>query len=68
MDTWKAIKTAMVRSDIKSINELAELSGIGVTLKQTRRADPDSFRKYEFMALDKVLHFTDEEMLCLIRG
>ena len=61
---WKIIKTAMIRSDIGSIVELAQVTGIKpATLTQTRRRNPRSFRLYELAQIDKVVRFTSEEWL-----
>lgn len=61
---WKIIKTAMIRADIGSIVELAQVTGINpATLTQTRRRDPRSFRLYELAQIDKALRFTSEEWL-----
>lgn len=59
---WKTIKTAMIRADIRSIAELAQVTGINpATLTQTRRRNPRSFRLYELAQIDKAVHFTPEE-------
>ena len=59
---WAAIRCAMERADIKSISELARLSGIKApTLTQTRRRKPETFILYEIRQLDKVLDFTPAE-------
>ena len=59
---WKIIKTAMIRADIKSIKELAQVTGINPsTLAHTRRTNPRSFILYELLQLDKVLNFTAAE-------
>ena len=59
---WRIIRTCMARNDIKSLAELAQITGINpATLMQTRRRDPTSFRLYELAQLDKVLGFTVEE-------
>lgn len=61
---WKIIKTAMLRADIGSYLELAQVTGIKpATLTQTRRRDPRSFRLYELAQIDKALRFTSEEWL-----
>ena len=61
---WKIIKTAMIRSDIGSIVELAQVTGIKpATLTQTRRRNPRSFRLYELAQIDKVVRFTSEEWM-----
>ncbi len=59
---WTAIRAAMERNGIKSIAELARLTGIrGPTLQQTRRRRPETFILYELRQLDRILHFTDIE-------
>ncbi len=65
---WKVIDKAMIRADIKTYGELAQVSGIApATLTQTRRKNPGSFKLYELSSLDKVLNFSNEEWL-EIRG
>lgn len=67
-DPWKAIRQAMIREDIQSISELAQITGIAPsTLMQTRRRDPGSFKLYELAKIDEALKFTNEEWL-QIRG
>lgn len=62
MKIWEVIRIAMIRNHIKSIRELAELSGINPnTLQQTRRKNPNSFIWYEVKQLNKVLRFSKEE-------
>lgn len=52
----------MIRADIRSIAELAQVTGINpATLTQTRRRNPRSFRLYELAQIDKAVHFTPEE-------
>ena len=59
---WAAIRSAMERNKISSFGHLAKLTGIGApTLTQSRRRAPNTFRLFEIMALDRTLHFTDEE-------
>lgn len=61
---WKIIKTAMLRADIGSYLELAQVTGINpATLTQTRRRNPRSFRLYELAQIDKALRFTSEEWM-----
>lgn len=61
---WKIIKTAMIRSDIGSIVELAQVTGINpATLTQTRRRNPRSFRLYELAQIDKAVGFTPDEWM-----
>ena len=66
---WRIIRTCMARNDIKSLAELAQVTGINpATLMQTRRRDPTSFRLYELAQLDKALGFTVEEWEALRRA
>jgi hypothetical protein len=61
---WKIIKIAMIRADIGSIVELAQVTGINpATLTQTRRRNPRSFRLYELAQIDKAVRFTSEEWM-----
>lgn len=63
---WKIIKMGMLRADIKSVEQLAQISGINPsTLAHARRTNPRSFRLFEIAQLDKVLQFTNEEWLQL---
>lgn len=66
---WSAIRCAMERNNIRSISELARLSGIkGPTLTQTRRRRPESFILYEIRELDRILHFTEAEWGMIYEG
>lgn len=59
---WTVIRCAMERNGVKSIAELARVTGIRVpTLTQTRRKNPNSFIWHELLQIDKHLHFTDAE-------
>lgn len=59
---WDVIKKAMKRNDIRSISDLAYLTGINPsTLQHTRRKKPRSFILWELLQLDRVLGFTEEE-------
>lgn len=59
---WKIIKIAMIREDINSVTELAQVTGINPsTLMHTRKTNPRSFRLYELAQIDSVLRFTNEE-------
>lgn len=65
---WSSIRAAMERAGLKSIAELAQITGIAPsTLMQTRRRDPGSFKLYELAKIDGALKFTNEEWL-QIRG
>jgi hypothetical protein len=59
---WKIIKTAMIRADVRSIAELAQVTGINPsTLMHSRRTNPKSFRLYELASIDRAVRFTAEE-------
>lgn len=62
------IKAYMCKAHIESISELAARTGMTRRLLYDRISNPQTFRVYELMALDEVLHFTDEDMMGLIRG
>ncbi len=62
------IKLYMAQNHIDSISELARLSGLSRRLLYDRINDPASLRIYEIKNLDDVLHFSDEDMLFLMRG
>ena len=64
---WAVIRMAMERNGIRSIAELARVTGIkGPTLTQTRRRNPNSFTWAELKAINKVLRFTDGEWLMMM--
>ena len=66
---WKAIKTAMIRADIRSITELAQVTGINPsTLQHSRRTNPKSFRLYELASIDRAVRFTAEEWQAIREG
>lgn len=59
---WSAIRSAMEREGIRSIKALAISAGIKEsTLMHTRRSDPGSFKLFEILQIDKILHFTEYE-------
>ena len=62
------IKQYMAQAHIESLTELAERAGMTRRLLYDRLADPKTFRVYEIMALDKVLNFSDEDLIFLLRG
>ena len=54
--------------DIESFKSLADDTGIDYQTLLDHIARPELFRKFELKALDDVLHFTDEDLIKLIRG
>ena len=57
------IKQSLAKAYISSYSELAKKVGINYWTLQDRLKNPGSLRLYEFIALDKILNFTDEQLL-----
>ena len=66
--TKKLLRRYMVEADIDSFLELARITGIDYQRLNRRIADPHSFTVFELLALNDALHFTDEDLLKLIKG
>ena len=64
----KMLKLYMTLADIDNFTQLAKETGIDYQRLNRRKADPHSFTVFELNALDDVLHFSDEDLLKLIRG
>ena len=62
------IKRYMVEQHIDTLSELARESGIARRTLYDRMNDPKTFRLFELIALDDVLHFNDEDLAKLARG
>ncbi len=62
------IKQYMATQHIESISELAKLSGLSRRLLYDRINDPTALKIYEINALDEVLHFSNEDLIFLLRG
>ena len=62
------IKQYMAAQHIESISELAKLSGLSRRLIYDRINDPKTIKIYELIALDEILHFSNEDLLFLLRG
>ena len=58
----------MVEADLDCFTELARETGIDYQRLNRRIADPHSFTVFEITSLDDVLHFSDEDLLLLVRG
>ena len=61
------IRRYMVEAKIKSIVELADMTGITRRHLYDMLKDPHRVKISEIKMLDKVLHFTDEDLLRLVR-
>ena len=64
----KLLRRYMIEADIDSFTQLAKETGIDYQRLNRRIADPHSFTVFELIALDDVLHFSDEDLLLLVRG
>ena len=64
----KILKLYMIEADIDNFTQLAKETGIDYQRLNRRIADPHSFTVFEIISLDDVLHFTDEDLLLLVRG
>lgn len=56
------------RNRIDSLKEIAASSGIDYQRLLKRIENPSSFKLFEIEALDRLLHFTDEDLLKILRG
>ena len=64
----KTLRLYMIEADIENFTQLAKETGIDYQRLNRRIADPHSLTVFEILALDDALHFTDEDLLKLIRG
>lgn len=64
----KLLKFYMIDYDIDSFRELAKITGIDYQRLRRRLEDPQSFTVFELLSLNETLHFTDEDLLKLIKG
>jgi len=64
----KILKHYMNICDIESFIDLSRETGICRQTLYDRINNPSSFRAYELKALDDVLHFSNEDLMKLIRG
>ena len=64
----KTLMLYMLEADIESFTQLAKETGIDYQRLNRRIADPHSLTVFEILALDNTLHFSDEDLLKLIKG
>lgn len=64
----KLLRRYMIEVDLDSFTQLAKETGIDYQRLNRRIADPHSFTVFELIALNDVLHFSDEDLLILIKG
>ena len=64
----KTLRLYMIEADIENFTQLAKETGIDYQRLNRRIADPHSLTVFEILALDDTLHFSDEDLLKIIRG
>lgn len=62
------LKRYMLNQQIETFSELSRMSGIAKRTLYDRIQEPKTFRIFELEALDKVLHFSEEDLAKLARG
>lgn len=62
------IEEYRVRAHIDSIEELAGRTGIDVQRLRKRIKEPQTIKLFELKALDKILHFRDEDLIKILKG
>ena len=62
------IEEYRVHNHIESVDELAQRTGIDVQRLRKRIKDPQTIRLFELKALDRILHFRDEDLLRIVKG
>lgn len=66
--TKKLFRRYMNEVDIETFKELSRASGIDYQTLNSHVKDPGMFRVCEIRRLDEILHFSDDDLLILIRG
>ena len=56
------------RNRFHSLKEIAERAGIDYQRLLKRIENPKTFKLFEIEALDELLHFTDSDLLKILRG
>ena len=64
----KLLQLYMIETDISNFSELSRQSGIEYQTLNVRVKNPGTFRVYEIRQLNKLLHFSDEDLMILIKG
>ena len=63
----KLLKRYMLDCDIDTFKDLAKDVGMDYQTLRDRLVRPELFRAYEIRALNETLHFSDEDLLNLIK-
>lgn len=61
------LSSYMVMNHIESFVELSEMSGIPYKRLCMHAKNPEQFRLFEISALDKILSFTNEDLVMIVR-
>lgn len=64
----KLLLLYMIEADIHNFSELSRQSGIDYQTLNARVKNSGTFRVYELRRLDELLHFSDEDLIILIKG
>ncbi len=62
------IKRYMIDAHIESLVELSKRTGIAKRTLYDRIHDQSTLKLFELNALDEILHFSEEDIIKLIRG
>ncbi len=62
------LKRYMLNNYIEDFKELSRQTGINYDTLGVRISKPETLRKFEIKLLDDALHFSDEDLITLIRG
>lgn len=62
------LRRYMLENFIESFTDLSQATGIKYDTLLVRIQKPESLRKFEIKLLDDALHFSDEDLLKLLRG
>lgn len=62
------IREYMAKNRIRSLLELEKLTGLNKSTLHRRLNHPEELRLFEIRELDKILHFSDEDLADLVRG
>lgn len=64
----KLLLRYMIEADIGSnFSELSRATGIDYQTLNTRLKDPGTFRLYELRQLNRILNFSDEDLVLILR-
>lgn len=62
------LKKYMIQLHIKSFGDVADAVGMTRRKLYDRMDDPSTLKLYEIQALNRLMHFSDEDLLSLLKG